>query len=144
MISVLVTFILYCTPLGCEKIELSREALAIMACESGDTQTLGSYKWDAVNVNKDGTIDGGAFQFNDYWIWNASDRWVMGPVAERLSITSDELFEINPDAKSALSFVQYTTFLYLWDDGYGWRHWSSSQPCWSKWMTIQQDRAIFK
>lgn len=144
MISLLVTFILNCSPAGCEKVNLSREALAIMACESGDTQTLGSYDWNAININEDGTRDGGAFQFNDYWVWNTSDRWVMRPVAKQLGITSDELFRRYPNAESASSFAQYTAFLYLWDSGRGWKHWSSSQLCWSKWMDVQEDRAVLK
>lgn len=120
------------------------EAIVIAACESGNTQTLGTLNWQAVNTNVDGTVDGGAFQFNDYWIWNTSDRWVMRPVAKRLGITSDELFLQYPNAESAPPYVQYTAFLYLWDNGYGWRHWAASKSCWSQWMTVSKGRAVLK
>jgi hypothetical protein len=141
MISLLVSFILYCSPASCEQVDLSREALAIMACESGDTQTLGSYKWNAVNINKDGTRDGGAFQFNNYWVWNPNDGWIM-----RQAFESDwkEVVTLYPSADKAPAYTQYQLFQTLWEDGYGWRHWASSRPCWSKWMTVQEDRAVFK
>jgi hypothetical protein len=128
----------------CWHEELIPEAIAIAACESGDTQTLGTLNWQAANVNSDGTVDSGAFQFNNYWVWNSQDRWVMRPVARRLGITSDELFSRYPTARSAPPSVQYATFLYLWDNGYGWRHWAASQSCWSQWMTIDKNRAVFQ
>ena len=141
MISLLVTFILYCTPTGCEKVQLPPEALAIMACESGDTQTLGSYSWDAVNVNVDGTRDGGAFQFNGYWVWNPNDGWLLRQAfgADWTSVTDQY-----PSADKAPAHLQYQVFNTLWDDGYGWSHWASSRPCWSKWMKVQNNRATWR
>jgi hypothetical protein len=141
MISLLVTFILYCTPAGCERVQMSQEALAVMACESGDTQTLGSYSWDAVNVNNDGTRDGGAFQFNDYWVWNPDDGWIL-----RQAFGSDwrGLVAMYPSADKAPAYTQYQLFQTLWDDGRGWSHWASSRPCWSKWMYVQNNQATWR
>ena len=141
MISLLVTFILYCTPAGCERVQISQEALAVMACESGDTQTLGSYSWDAVNVNNDGTRDGGAFQFNDYWVWNPDDGWIL-----RQAFGSDwrGLVAMYPSADKAPAYTQYQLFQTLWDDGRGWSHWASSRPCWSKWMYVQNNQATWR
>ena len=141
MISLLVTFILYCTPTGCERVQMSQEALAVMACESGDTQTLGSYSWDAVNVNNDGTRDGGAFQFNDYWVWNPDDGWIL-----RQAFGSDwrGLVAMYPSADKAPAYTQYQLFQTLWDDGRGWSHWASSRPCWSKWMYVQNNKATWR
>ena len=141
MISLLVTFILYCTPAGCERVQISQEALAVMACESGDTQTLGSYSWDAVNVNNDGTRDGGAFQFNDYWVWNPDDGWIL-----RQAFGSDwrGLVAMYPSADKAPAYTQYQLFQTLWDDGRGWSHWASSRPCWSKWMYVQNNKATWR
>jgi hypothetical protein len=134
----------WCVSGICWVEEISPEAQAIAACESGNTITLGSLNWAAINVNVDGTIDGGAFQFNNYWVWNSQDRWVMRPVAKRIGITSDALFLRYPSADVADPYVQYQTFIYLWDNGYGWQHWSASRPCWSKWLTVQKGRAVWK
>jgi len=141
MISLLVTFILYCTPAGCERVQISQEALAVMACESGDTQTLGSYSWNAVNVNDDGTRDGGAFQFNNHWVWNPNDGWIL-----RQAFGSDwgDLVAMYPSADKAPAYTQYQLFQTLWDDGRGWSHWASSRPCWSKWMYVQNNQATWR
>ena len=40
---------------------------------------------------------------------------------------------------------QYDTFVYLWDDGAGWRHWAASKPCWDKWLRINdEDKAVWR
>lgn len=141
MISILITFILYCTPTECKKVQLAPEALAIMTCESGDTQRLGSYNWNAVNVNVDGTRDGGAFQFNDYWVWNSNDGWLLRQAfgADWASVT-----EQYSSADKAPAYLQYQAFRTLWDNGYGWRHWESSRSCWSKWMVVQNNQATWR
>lgn len=128
-----------------EHIQISHEAAAVASCESGDTVTLGSLDWDSINVNVDGTIDQGAFQINSYWIWNAQDRWMMRPFANSIGLTSDQLFALYPNAIDAPPDIQVALFEYVWDDGYGWRHWSASRPCWSKWIAIDEHgRAVWR
>jgi len=39
---------------------------------------------------------------------------------------------------------QYTAFRRLWSDGTGWRHWKSSQACWSQWMVVIDGRAVWQ
>ncbi len=39
--------------------------------------------------------------------------------------------------------TQYSAFIRLWDDGYGWQHWTASQPCWSQWMRIENNQAVW-
>jgi len=87
-------------------------AVAVASCESGDTVTLGSYSMTARNSV---TGDGGAWQFND-----ATYVWLNGYDHAELDTPQN----------------QYDTFVYLWDDGAGWRHWASSKPCWTKWLRI--------
>lgn len=98
---------------------VTREAAAIVACESGDGLTYGTYTRHA----RSATADGGLFQFND-----ATYKWLAG----RTHADTD-----TPEA-------QYAAFLRLWDDGRGWKHWRSSQPCWSQWLTIEDDRAVWR
>lgn len=139
---IITLFLAYiCNTQGCydNTINMSFEAQVIAMCESGNTQTLGSLNWNAVNMNKDGTIDYGAFQFNNYWIWNSKDRWIMRPFANnRLLMSSDTLFHIWPTPKDAPPKVQVALFEYVWDDGKGWRHWSSSRSCWGKLITVEE------
>lgn len=124
---------------------ISPEAQAIATCESGDTVTLGTINYTAINRNSDGTIDTGAWQFNSYWVWNPIDRWAIIPVANNVyDISSREFIRRWPTAKDAPPDVQYAMFLSLWNDGYGWWHWASSKPCWDQWMTIQKGRAVWK
>lgn len=104
----------------CRVIPVETEVLAIMACESGDTVTLGSHSWSAVSH----TNDTGGFQFNDAtwrWLTNRTDR-----------------------AKDAPQTVQLQVFYKLWDNGYGYTHWTSSQSCWSQWLEIKDGRAVAK
>jgi len=129
----------------CFPVQLSTEALAVAACESGDTVSLGSHKWYAVNDNSDGSTDGGAFQINDYWIWNPDDRWMLNPIAKSMGITSDEFVRNWPSPLAAPPSIQYTVFEYVWDNGYGWRNWKASQHCWSQWLYINEEgRAVVR
>jgi hypothetical protein len=125
---------------------ISNEAMAIAACESGDTKNLGSLDWDAVGYNGNWSTDGGAFQFNDYWIWNPKDRWVLAPVANNVfNMHSDDFVRQWPNAQSAPPNVQYAVFEYVWNDGYGWRNWTASKACWDKWLTIdKKGRAVWR
>lgn len=124
-------------------ITVTREATAVAACESGDTVTLGSVKWNAVGYNGTWSTDGGAWQFNDYWVWNTNKTWAIDKVAPRLGLTTDEFVVKYPTAQSAPPYVQYEMFKFLWNDGYGYRNWSASQKCWSKWLTIKDGRAVW-
>lgn len=104
----------------CQVVPVGTEVLAIMTCESGDTATLGTHNWNAVSR----TNDTGAFQFNDVtwqWITQRTDR-----------------------AKDAPQTVQLAAFYKLWDNGYGYTHWASSQDCWSQWLEIKDGRAVSK
>jgi hypothetical protein len=128
-----------------QSITISRESAAVATCESGDTENLGSIDWRNVNVNVDGTVDAGAWQFNDYWVWNPNDRWAIIPVANNVyGITSAQFMRMYPTPLDAPASVQYEMFKSLWNDGYGWRHWASSQPCWSQWMVIKKGRAVWR
>ena len=95
------------------------EAQAVATCESGDTVTLGTYSMAARNHR---TGDGGAWQFND-----KTYVWLNGYDHAELDTPQN----------------QYDTFVYLWDDGAGWRHWASSKPCWTQWLRINsEDKAV--
>jgi hypothetical protein len=85
-------------------------AVAIATCESGNTVDFGTYDWSARSY----TDDGGAFQFNDAtWNWLTNRK----------------------HADKASPGLQVTQFIRLWENGEGASHWSSSQACWSKWLT---------
>lgn len=143
---VLYTSFSLCTTDGeCTAVTMSPEAYAIAACESGDTETLGSLDWQAVNVNVDGTVDQGAFQFNSYWIWNPADLWIMEPIANRIGMSGKTFTTLWPTPNDAPPAIQLKVFDYVWNDGYGWQNWSASQPCWSQWLRIDESgRAVFK
>lgn len=105
----------------CEVVpfEVTREAAAIVSCESGDGFTYGTYSLYA----RSKTNDGGLFQFND-----ATYMWLMGSDhAQR------DTFE-----------NQYSAFLRLWNDGKGWKHWKSSQSCWSQWLVVEDGKAVWR
>lgn len=121
-------------------IEVIPEAAAVIACESGDTKTIGTGKWDAINDNVDGTSDGGAFQFNDFWVWSTDDFWVIRPVAAQMGMTPKEFLSKWPSGFVAPPEVQYQMFLYLWDSGRGAWHWNASRSCWSELMEKAYDR----
>ena len=116
-------------------IEVTPHAMAVAACESGDTVTLGTGAWDAYNDNSDGSTDGGAWQINDYWVWSTDDLWVIEPFAQSLGMDGKEFLRLYPSPQMAPPEIQYAMFEYLWDDGAGAWHWSASKPCWSKWVT---------
>ena len=116
-------------------IEVTPHAMAVAACESGDTVTLGTGAWDAYNDNVDGSTDGGAWRINDYWVWSTDDLWVIEPFAKTLGLTGKEFLRAWPSPQMAPPEIQYAMFEYLWDDGAGAWHWSASKHCWSKWVT---------
>lgn len=124
---------------------ITPEAQAIATCESGDTINLGTIDYTAVNVNRDGTIDTGAWQFNSYWVWSKQDRWAIIPLANNVyDMSSTEFLRRYPTAADAPPDVQYQMFIQLWDGGYGWRHWSASKPCWEQWLVVRKGRAVWK
>lgn len=139
MISILLGLVCSLGMCHVDTLQISPEAAAVASCESGDTVTLGSLDWDAVNVNIDGTTDGGAWQFNDYWIWNSDDRWMMRPIANAMHMTSDAMLMAWPRPELAPPAVQYHAFEVVWDEGRGWWHWSASRPCWEKWIQIDEN-----
>jgi hypothetical protein len=98
---------------------ITREAAAIVSCESGDGHNYGTYSLYA----RSHTSDGGLFQFNDKtYMWlTGSDH------AQR------DTFE-----------NQYATFRRLWNNGKGWKHWKSSQSCWSQWLVVEDGKAVWR
>lgn len=122
-----------------ECIKVRPEAVAIAACESGDTQTLGTGNWMALNDNPDGTSDGGAWQFNDFFVWSTDDLWVIRPVANRLGMTPSEFLHRWPSGMVAPAHIQYMVFEHLWDDGRGSWHWNASRPCWERLLKGMED-----
>lgn len=116
-------------------IEVTPHAMAVAACESGDTVTLGTGAWDAYNDNVDGSTDGGAWQINDYWVWSTDDLWVIAPFARSLGMEPKEFLRLYPSPLAAPPHIQYAMFEYLWADGAGAWHWSASRHCWAKWVT---------
>ena len=99
---------------------ITPEAMAIATCESGNTVTLGSYELHA----RSATHDGGIWQFND-----KTYTWLNGYDHAELDSPGN----------------QYDTFVYLWNNGRGWRHWSSSKACWQQWLYIDaDDKAVMK
>lgn len=116
-------------------IEVTPHAMAVAACESGDTVTLGTGAWTAYNDNADGSTDGGAWQINDYWVWNHDNHWVIEPFAQTLGMDATTFLTLWPHPSDAPPEIQYQLFEYLWADGAGAWHWSASQPCWAKWVT---------
>jgi hypothetical protein len=97
-----------------EPFKVTREAAAIVSCESGDGLNYGTYSMHA----RSATSDGGLFQFND-----ATYKALVG----RTHADTDD------------PATQYAAFLRLWNDGAGWKHWRSSKACWSQWMTINDE-----
>lgn len=103
-----------------DQIYVTREAMAIATCESGDAYNYGTYDFTA----RSATMDGGAWQFND-----RTYEWLVG---------RSHAEEDTPQA-------QYNAFIRLWNNGKGWRHWSASKPCWDKWIVIDDDsRAVWR
>lgn len=102
-----------CTPTA---FTITHEAAAIVACESGDGEHFGTYSLRARSKTK----DGGLFQFND-----KTYKWLTGKTHADVD---------SPDQ-------QYAAFKQLWNDGRGWKHWTASQKCWSKWIVITDNVA---
>jgi hypothetical protein len=120
MNSIILFWYLLCSTGTCETVpfEVSREAGAIISCESGDGHHYGTYSLYA----RSETEDGGLFQFNDQ-----TYLWMTG----------------RDHAQRDAPEVQYAAFRELWRDGRGWRHWKASQACWSQWMSIQDNTAVW-
>ena len=126
----LITVLLYLSCHGgvchTEELNVSREALAVATCESGNTVDYGTLGWGirSNKQNSDGTFDYGAFQFNEntyQWLTGRTNAAVDAPV------------------------VQYEQFERLWNGGKGWKHWKSSQSCWSQWLTINDEgKAVWR
>lgn len=113
---------LVCTFGHCATVELkvTREAMAIATCESGNTRDFGTHSFTA----RSKTADGGAWQFND-----KTYMWLNGYT----------------NAEKDTPVNQYDTFVYLWNGGAGWRHWSASKRCWDKWLIIDENnKAVWK
>jgi hypothetical protein len=120
--AVILFYYLLCNGSDCNVVPfaVTREAAAIVACESGDGHNYGTYSRHARSHTK----DGGLFQFND-----ATYEWLTG----------------RTHADTDTPANQYDTFQRLWNDGRGWKHWKASQPCWSQWMRIDDDgRAVWR
>ena len=80
-------------------------------------------KAEMVTARNNATGDGGMWQFND-----ATYVWLTGhDHAERDHVAT-----------------QHAMFVRLWDNGKGWRHWRSSQRCWSQWLDIVDGVAVWK
>ena len=119
---IILFYYLLCNGSDCKVVPfaVTREAAAIVACESGDGLNYGTYSRHA----RSATNDGGLFQFND-----ATYEWLEGRT------------HADTDAPA----TQYAAFLRLWDDGAGWKHWRASRPCWSQWMRIDDNgRAVWR
>ena len=116
METVILFWLFLCNGSACsvEPFAVTREAAAIVACESGDGLNYGTYSMHA----RSATQDGGLFQFND-----ATYEWLTG----------------RTHADTDTPANQYDAFRRLWRDGQGWKHWKASQPCWSQWMTINDE-----
>jgi hypothetical protein len=113
---------LVCTLSECKVVPLmvTPAAVAVATCESGNRVDLGSFSMTA----RSHTRDGGIWQFND-----ATYTWLNGYDHAELDTPQN----------------QYDTFVYLWNDGAGWRHWAPSKPCWTKWMRINdEDKAVMR
>ncbi len=120
--AIILFYYLLCNGSDCKVVPfaVTREAAAIVACESGDGLNYGTYSRHA----RSATNDGGLFQFND-----ATYEWLEGRT------------HADTDAPA----TQYAAFLRLWDDGKGWKHWKASKACWSQWMRIDEEgRAVWR
>jgi len=122
MDSVILFWYLLCNTGVChtEPFAVTREAAAIVACESGDGLNYMTFTLHARSATK----DGGLFQFND---------------------KTYMLLEGRTHADTDEPTTQYAAYRRLWNDGKGWKHWKASQPCWSQWMRIDDDgRAVWQ
>lgn len=117
MIELYLWFVCTLSECHAEHISVTREALAIASCESGDGWNYGTFDFTARNTR---THDGGAWQFND-----KTAVWLTG----------------RDHAETWEPATQYETFTRLWDNGRGWRHWKSSRKCWDQWLVIDETGA---
>lgn len=113
------TSIIICDFGYCRPIPVNVAVIAVTTCESGDAHNYGTIDWEAISP----THDTGAFQFNDrtwHWLTGRTDRAYQAPQS-----------------------IQLAAFYKLWDNGYGWRHWNPSKPCWGEWLYINSEgRAV--
>jgi hypothetical protein len=119
---IILFYYLLCNGSDCNVVPfaVTREAAAIVACESGDGLTFGTYSLHA----RSATQDGGLFQFNDATYERIAGR----------THADTDTYENQVDA-----------FLRLWNQGKGWKHWRSSKACWSQWMRIDDNsRAVWR
>lgn len=119
-----------CLSLQCLIADITPEALAIAACESGDTVTMGSHSVSAVNVNVDASVDTGIWQFNSHYVWSVESPWAIASVAQKYGMSAESFIKRWPSAKNAPIDVQWEMYKFLWDDGRGAFHWSASETCW--------------
>jgi hypothetical protein len=122
METIILFWYLACSGGMCEVVPLviPREAAAIVSCESGDGLNFGTYSLHA----RSKTQDGGLFQFNDATYEGLTGR----------THADTDTYEHQVDA-----------WRVLWNDGRGWRHWRSSQACWSQWLAIDDEgRAVWR
>ena len=114
--TIILFYYLVCNGSDCAVVpfEVTREAAAIVSCESGDGHNYGTYSRHA----RSATQDGGLFQFND-----ATYEWLQG----------------RTHADTDTPANQYDAFRRLWRGGAGWKHWRASKPCWSQWMAVNDD-----
>lgn len=114
--TIILFWYLLCSGGQCEvtPFTITREAAAIVSCESGDGANYGTYTMHA----RSSTADGGLWQFND-----ATYEWLTG----------------RTHADTDTPAAQYAAFLRLWNEGKGWKHWRSSQACWSQWLVIDDN-----
>lgn len=116
MSTVILFWYLQCFGIEChmQPFTVTREAAAIVACESGDGITYGTYSLSA----RSATNDGGLWQFND---------------GTYVVLTGRDHAEFDTPAN------QYAAFRELWNQGKGWQHWKASQKCWSQWLEIDSE-----
>jgi hypothetical protein len=93
---------------------ITREAAAVVSCESGDGVNYGTYSLYA----RSATNDGGLWQFND-------DTYML--------LTGRDHAEYDTPGN------QYASFRQLWNQGKGWKHWKASQACWQQWLAINSE-----
>jgi len=88
------------------------KALAVMSCESDGYP-------NAVNVNGDGSLDRGLFQFN-----TDTEAWLEKDIFKR------DLDIFNPKIN-----IRTAAWLVFND---GWHHWNASKHCWGKYDKSEQ------
>jgi hypothetical protein len=87
-------------------------ALAVMSCESDGYL-------DAININKDNSIDQGLFQFN-----SKTEKWL-----------ENDIYNKDLDMYDAETNIKAARWLSYYD---GWHHWNSSKHCWGRYDSISR------